>query len=111
MRFLGLVASFMLAFAALAHAQAYDRPTHSVGDTWTYTNGLVTKVVKVSEDGEVQVRSSPQIPCPTCQWVIDKEGNLVSILTEDGKPADVKGFGFLPISMKLTQYPLEAKKT
>src|SRR5262249_14987282 len=38
-------------------------------------------------------------------------GNLTQILTEDGKPADLGSFGFLPIGMKLTQWPLEPKKT
>jgi len=109
MRSLGLVASLILASATLAHDQAYDRPKHAVGDTWTYTNGQVTKVVKVTEDGgEVQSRS---LQCPTCQYVLDKDGNLVQVLTEDGKPADTSTFGFLPIGMKLTQYPLEVKKT
>lgn len=107
MRFLGLVASLILASSTLVHAQAYDRPKHAVGDTWSYTHGLVTKVVKVSDDGEVQVRSTP---CPTCQWVLDKDGTLLQVLTEDGKPADTGLFGFLPIGMKLTQYPLEANK-
>jgi len=111
MRSLGLVASLILASATLAYAQAYDRPTHSVGDTWTYTNGLVAKVVKVTDGGEVQARTSPQIPCSTCQFVLDKEGTLLQVLTEDGKPADTSRFGFLPIGMKLTQYPLEVKKT
>ena len=36
-----------------------------------------------TERGEVQVRSSPQIPCLTCQYVLDKEGTLLQVLTED----------------------------
>ena len=111
MRSFGLVVSLILASATLACAQAYERPKHSVGDTWTFTHGLVTTVVKVSEDGEVQARSSSQLPCQTCQWVIDKDGNLQQVLSGDGKPVDMSAFGFLPIGMKLTQYPLEVKKT
>jgi hypothetical protein len=111
MRSAALVATLILTSATLAHAQAYDRPKHTVGDTWTYTNGLVITVVQVTDDTEVQTRSSPQLPCPTCQYVIDKEGNLISVLTADGKPADVSTFGFLPIGMRLNQFPLEPKKT
>jgi len=103
-----LAALIVMASSTLVHAQAYDRPKRTVGDTWSYTNGLVTKVVKVSEDGEVWARSTP---CPTCQYVANKEGTLLQVLTEDGKPADTGSFGFLPIGMKLTQWPLEPKKT
>jgi hypothetical protein len=111
MRVLGLIASLILASATLVHAQAYDRQKRTVGDTWSYTSGLVITVVKVSDDTEVHTRSSPQLPCPTCLYVLDKDGNLLEVQTADGKPADVSSFGFLPIGMKLTQYPLEVKKT
>jgi hypothetical protein len=110
MRLPGLIAAFILGSVTVAHAQAYDRPTRAAGDTWTYTNGLVITVVQVTENGEVQSRTSSQIPCATCQWVVDKDGNLAQVLTEDGKPADIKKFGFLPLGMKLTQWPLEVKK-
>ena len=66
MRRFALAALIVMASSTLVHAQAYDRPKRTVGDTWSYTNGQVVKVVKVSEDGEVQVRSRP---CATCQWV------------------------------------------
>ena len=82
MRRFALAALIVMSSSTLVHAQAYERPKHTVGDTWSYTHGLVTTVVKVSEDGEVQVRS---IPCPTCQWVLDKDGTLLQVLTEDGK--------------------------
>jgi len=107
MRRFALAALIVMASSTLVHAQVYERSKHTVGDMWSYTNGLVTKVVKVSEDGEVQIRSRP---CPTCQWVLDKDGTLLQVLTEDGKPADTGSFGFLPIGMKLTQWPLEPGK-
>jgi len=109
MRRFALAALIMMASATSVHAQVYERPKYTVGDTWRYTNGDVRTIIKVSEEGIVQTRSSS--PCPTCQWVIDKDGTLLQVLTADGKPADTSPFGFLPIGMKLTQWPLEPNRT
>jgi len=76
MRVLGIVASLILASSTLVQADVYERPKYSVGDTWSYTHGVVTTIVKVSEESLVQTRASP---CPTCQWVVDKDGTLTQV--------------------------------
>jgi hypothetical protein len=109
MRLASCVACLVLVTATLAYAQAGARPTRSVGDTWTFTNDQVVRIVKVDENGEVQVR--PKSPCPTCSWVTDKDFTLLQVLGEDGKPTDASKFGFLGIGMKFFDFPLEVKKT
>jgi hypothetical protein len=108
MRRFALAALIMMASSTSVHAQFYERPKYTVGDTWHYTGGGVSTIIKVSEEGIVVTRSASR--CPTCQWVFDKDGTLLRVLTEDGKPADTRSFGFLPIGMKLIQYPLEVNK-
>ena len=108
MRRFALAVLIVMASSTLVQAQVYERPTRTVGDTWSYTNGNVITIVKMSAEGEVQTRSSQ---CPTCQWLVDKDGTLTQVLTADGKPADTGSFGgMVPIGMKLTQWPLEPGK-
>ncbi|HEX9572411.1 MAG TPA: hypothetical protein VF969_09180 [Burkholderiales bacterium] len=111
---LALAVSLVLVSSTFAYAQAGNRPTFAVGDTWTYTKRtpqLVeeARVVKVDETSRVIVR--PKSTCPTCSWVYDQDLTLIQVLGEDGKPADASKFGFLGIGMKFFDFPLEVKKT
>ena len=111
---LALTVSLVLVSSTLAHAQTGNRPTFTVGDTWTYTKrtpelGEEARVVKADETSAVIVRANSK--CATCSWVYDKDLTLIQVLGEDGKPADTSKFGFLGIGMKFYDFPLEVKKT
>jgi hypothetical protein len=114
MRFLTLAASLIVASSTLAYAQAANKPTLVVGDTWIYTKrppqlGEEARIVRVDENGYSVVR--PNSTCPKCSWVYDNEFTLLKVLGEDGEPAEATRFGFLGIGMKFMDFPLEVKKT
>ena len=67
MRRFALAALIMMASSTSVHAQVYERPKYTVGDTWRYTHGGVSTIIKVSEEGTVETWSWPASRCPTCQ--------------------------------------------
>ena len=75
---------FLLALLALSllpilvQAQISEPPIFSVGDEWTYSGGLVRKVVKVDENGVV---ISGYGNCPTCLVYSNKNFSLIKVVT------------------------------
>ena len=78
-RFL-LAALLVLFSSTLAQAQVANRPTFSVGDTWTFTKrlpwmGEEARLAKVEESSGAYVVVRPNSSCPSCNWLYDKDSD------------------------------------